>query len=131
MANNWVVADLTNALAFAFGQTTTAVTLPIKVALDTGTGSSTVVGTEVTGGSYVRQSMGITTTTAGQISNSGVITFAGMPAVSSPGVQGLTIWDTNATTPVRKWSGPLVTAKTTNAGDTLSFAIAAIVCSAT
>ncbi len=128
MSNNWVTADATNCLAFDFGATSVAATLPITLGLDTVTGSNTTAGTEVTGGSYARQTFTPNTATAEQISNSAIINFTGMPAVAAPGVQGITIRD-SATTPVAKWRGPLAAAKVTNAGDTLSFAVGAVVAS--
>jgi hypothetical protein len=49
------------------------------------------------------------------------LTFAGMPAVASPGVQGIELWD-SAGTPKRKWWGPLAASVITNLGDTVSIA---------
>lgn len=126
MANNLVVTDASNLLAFDFGVTSVAATLPITLGLDTVTGTNTATGTEVTGGSYARQTFTPNTGTAGQISNSAIINFTNMPAVGGSGVTGITIRD-SAATPKDKWRGPLTTAKTTNAGDTLSFAVAAVV----
>jgi hypothetical protein len=130
MANNWVTADLSSALAFDFGAAgSVAAVTPILLELDTVTGTNTAAGTEVTGGSYARQTFTPSTATAAQISNSNVINFTNMPAIAAPGVQGITLRDSAATS-VAKWRGPLSAAKTTNAGDTLSFAVGAIVASA-
>jgi hypothetical protein len=127
MANNWVTADLSSALAFDFGAAgSVAAVLPITLGLDTVTGSNTAAGTEVAGGSYARQTFTPNTGTPAQISNNAIINFTGMPAIGAPGVQGVTLRD-SAATPVRKWAGALTAAKTTNAGDTLSFAVGSVV----
>jgi hypothetical protein len=129
MANNWVVADLNSALAFDLGIAGSVATVaPILLELDTNLPSSTTVGTPVSGGSYAPQTMALAAVSSGQTSNSAVINFTGMPAVGSPGVQGVTVRD-SAGTPVQKWRGPLTAAKITNAGDTLSFAVGAVVIS--
>lgn len=128
MANNWVVADCTNALAFDFAGTSVPATAPITLGLDTVAGSSTVVGTEVVGGTYARQPYGASFAVPQQVSNAAIVNFTGMPAIPSPGVTGLTLRD-SATTPVAKWRGLLGAAKTTNAGDTLTFAAGAVVAS--
>jgi hypothetical protein len=131
MANNLVVAEGTSLLAFSFGAAgSVAAVLPITLGLDTVTGNSTTAGTEVAGGSYSRQTFTSNIGTPEQISNSNVINFTGMPAVGGAGVTGITIRD-SAGTPVSKWRGPLTAAKTTNAGDTLSFAVAAVAASLT
>lgn len=108
------------------GTAFTAPTAPVKVALTTTVGTATSAGTEVTGGSYARQSLSITAAagaTAG--SNSVALTYTSMPAIGSPGVQGVDVYD-SAGTPVRSWTGALTVAKTTNAGDTFTIAIAAL-----
>jgi len=128
MVNNLVTTESSNMLAFAFGLTNTVPTLPITLGLDTVVGNATTAGTPVAGGSYAPQTFTASGATAEQVSNANAINFTNMPAVASPGVQGITIRD-SATTPARKWSGPLAAAKITNAGDTLSFAVGAVVAS--
>lgn len=88
----------------------------IKVALVTVIGTAAAPGTEVSGGSYARQTITFSTASAGQITNSGAINFTLMPACT---VVGVDEWD-SAGTPVRRWFGPLAAAKTVNAGDTFS-----------
>ncbi len=126
MANNLVTTESSNMLAFAFGLTNTVPTLPVTLGLDTAVGNATTPGTSVPG--VTPQTFTASGATAEQVSNSNGINFTNMPAVPSPGVQGITIRD-SATTPARKWSGPLAAAKITNAGDTLSFAVGAVVAS--
>jgi hypothetical protein len=107
------------------GTTYPAPTAPIKVALVTVTGTTTTAGTEVTGGSYARQSLGTVTPTAAApsvASNPAIINFTGMPVAT---VTGVDIYDSTGT-PVRKAFGDLTASKTTASGDTLSFAIAAL-----
>ncbi|GAC1529558.1 MAG: hypothetical protein NVS3B1_21360 [Marmoricola sp.] len=101
-------------------------TAPVKVALTTTVGTATAAGTEVTGGSYARQTLSITAATGATAgSNSAALTYSSMPAIASPGVQGVDVYD-SAATPVRLWTGALTTAKTTNAGDTFTIAVGAL-----
>lgn len=102
-----------------------APTTPMKIALVTALGTTTVAGTEVVGGSYARQTLTMSAAAAGSASNSALITFTNMPAAT---VVGIDVYDSNAT-PRRCWFGPLTTARTTAAGDQLQFAIASIVAS--
>lgn len=97
-------------------------TTPMKLALCTAVGTATAAGTEVTGGSYARQTIAFTTSAGAGISNSGLITFANMPAATTTSID---IFD-SAGTPRRCWFGSLTASKTTASGDTLSFAIGAI-----
>lgn len=96
----------------------TAPTTPIKVALVTATGSATAAGTEVTGGSYARQSLTMGSASAGSATSSAGLTYTSMPAAT---VTGVDEYD-SAGTPVRRWWGNLTASKTTNAGDTFSIA---------
>jgi hypothetical protein len=117
-----------NALANASmgGTAFTAPTAPIKVALTTTVGTATAAGTEVSGGSYARQTLAITAASGSTPgSNSGALTYTNMPAESSPGVQGVDVYDSTGT-PVRLWTGALTAAKTTNSGDTFTIAIGAL-----
>ncbi|WP_422664591.1 phage tail fiber protein [Streptomyces sp.] len=102
-------------LDFILGLTSTAPTAPLKVALVTAGGSDTVAGTEVTGGSYARQSLTVGAASSGATSNSADVVFTGMPATTVVGVE---IWD-SAGTPVRLWYGTLAASRTVAAGDEL------------
>lgn len=105
--------------------TYTAATTPMKLALATVTGTDTTAGTEVTGGSYARQTITFSAPTLGTpttTSNSGLISFTGMPAVTTTGID---IYDSTAT-PVRRAFAALTSSKTTASGDTLSFAATAV-----
>lgn len=117
-----------NALANASmgGTAFTAPTTPMKVALTTTVGTATAAGTEVTGGSYARQTLAITPASGSTPgSNSGALTYSNMPAIGSPGVQGVDVYDSTGT-PRRIWTGALTAAKTTNAGDTFTIAAGAL-----
>lgn len=90
-------------------------TAPLKVALVTANGSDTAAGTEVTGGSYARQSLTMAAAVNGATSNSADLIFSGMPAATVVGVE---IWD-SAGSPVRLWYGALAASRTVAAGDDL------------
>jgi hypothetical protein len=87
------------------------------------TGSATANGTEVTGGSYAAGGQVITWAAAATQSkaSNAIVSFTGMPATTTNGVE---VWDKGGT-PARKHWGS-ISAKTTNAGDTLSFASGAV-----
>ncbi|MFI1485757.1 hypothetical protein [Streptomyces sp. NPDC020747] len=102
-------------LDFILGLSSTAPTTPIKVALVTAAGSDTAAGTEVTGGSYARQTLSVAAAASGATSNSADLVFAGMPAATVVGVE---VWD-SAGSPVRLWYGPLTDPRTVLAGDEL------------
>jgi hypothetical protein len=102
-----------------------APTTPMKLALVTVLGTATAAGTEVTGGSYARQTLTMSAASAGSASNNALITFANMPAAT---VVGVDVYDSNGT-PRRCWFGPLASSRTTAAGDSLQFAVASIVAS--
>jgi hypothetical protein len=93
-------------------------TSPIKVALVTATGTSSAAGTEVTGGSYARQTITFAAAAGGSISSNVALTYTNMPACT---VTGVDEYD-SASTPVRRWFGNLSSSKTCNAGDTFSIA---------
>lgn len=95
------------------GNSTTAPTTPLKVALVTANGDDATAGTEVTGGSYARQSLTVGAASAGATSNSADLVFTGMPAATVVGVE---VWD-SAGTPVRLWYGALTASRTVAAGD--------------
>jgi len=98
------------------------VTGPIKLALVTANGDDATPGTEVTGGSYARQTITFSAAASGSIANSASISFAGMPAAT---VVGIEIYD-SAGTPKRLAYGALTTSRVVTAGDTVQFASSAI-----
>lgn len=104
------------------GTTAYTVTGPIKLALVTANGDDATPGTEVTGGSYARQTITFSAASSGSISNSASISFAGMPAAT---VVGIEIYD-SAGTPKRLAYGALTTSRVVTAGDTVQFASSAI-----
>lgn len=109
----------------ALGTAYTTPTTPIKLALSTTTSSDTSAGTEVSGGSYARQTITFGTASAANpsvISNSAAINYTNMPATTTTDCN---VYD-SAGTPIREWWGALTASKTTSSGDTLSFAIAAL-----
>ena len=116
---NTIENELLDALV---GASSFTVTTPIKLALVTANGTDSSAGTEVTGGSYARQTIGFTAASGGSISNSAVINFTGMPAAT---VVGIELYD-SAGTPKRLAYGALTSSKTVDAGDTIQFAISAI-----
>jgi hypothetical protein len=123
VANNIVLAEASRVLDASLGTATfTAPTGPMKLALETVTGTNAAAGTEVTGGSYARQAITFTAASSGSTSNSNTITFTAMPAAT---VTGLEIYD-SAGSPRRAWVGALSASKTMGAGDTLSFPTASI-----
>lgn len=123
MANNIVIAEANRLLNASLGTVAfVAPTAPLKVALLTSVGSNVTAGTEVTGGSYTRQTVTFAASANGTASNSNSISFSSMPSST---ITGLEIYD-SAGTPRRIWQGALSAAKTVGAGDSLSFAVGAI-----
>lgn len=104
------------------GTASYTVTTPIQLALMTANGSDSAAGTEVSGGSYARQTIAFGSASGGQIANNAVINFTGMPAAT---VVGIEIYD-SAGTPKRLAYGALTANKTTASGDTLQFASSSI-----
>jgi hypothetical protein len=90
------------------------------VDLVTTMGTATTAPTKVTGGSYAAQTPTWSAASARTKSNSATVNFTGLPAATVVGI------DVSNTTPARSWFIPLTTTKTVGAGDTLSFASAAI-----
>lgn len=120
---NIVTAEANRLGDATFGTATyTAPTTPMKLALATTASTASAAGTEVTGGSYARQTIAFSAFSSGSTSNSGAINYTNMPATTTSHVD---IYD-NAGSPRRAWFGALTASKTTAAGDTLSFAIGAI-----
>lgn len=105
------------ALDWLFGNTVTAPVLPLKLALTTTVPTDSAAGTEVTGGSYARQTITVgSAASGGALSNTADIVFASMPAVGGSGVRGFEVWD-SAGTPVRWWHGVPTVERTVTAGD--------------
>lgn len=100
------------------GNATTAPSGSLKVALVTANGSDAAAGTEVTGGSYARQTVTFSASASGATSNVGSLTWTGMPACTVVGVE---VWD-SAGSPVRWWWGALAASKAVNSGDTFTIA---------
>lgn len=76
---------------------------------------------EVTGGSYARQLVSLGAAASGASANDGAINFTGMPAVTTPGVTHVGLWDAVSAGNFL-WAGPLGTRDVraftaTNAGD--------------
>lgn len=103
----------------------TAAATPMKLALATATGTATVAGTEVSGGSYARQTIVFSAPSAGATSNNALISFTNMPAATTTGID---IYDSTGT-PVRRAFAALTSSKVTASGDTLSFAATAVAAS--
>jgi len=99
---------------------TTAFTMPAAVYIGLYSVSPTDAGggTEISGGSYARQSAAFTAAASGATSNSANIDFTGMPAVT---VVAIGVHDAASAGNLLLW-GTLTTNKTTDAGDTLRIA---------
>lgn len=104
------------------GASAFSVTTPIKLALVTANGSDSAAGTEVTGGSYARQTIAWDAAASGQIANSAEINFTGMPTCT---VVGIEVYD-SAGTPKRLMYGSLAASKSVTSGDTIQFAAGSI-----
>jgi hypothetical protein len=120
------MSDLTDGaesrtIAWLTGQSTTAPTMPYVARLMTANGSDSAAGTEVTGGSYTRQSISLGAPTGSnptQVSNSALVRFDLLPACTIVGVE---VWDSNGTPFRWWWKGGLN--RTVLAGDAVEFAI--------
>jgi hypothetical protein len=99
---------------WTLGNSATAPTGPMKLALLTANGSAGAAGTEVAGGSYARQTYTPGTAASRTTDNTGDISFTGMPACT---VTGWEIYD-SAGSPVRWWFGTFSSPRTYAAGDT-------------
>jgi len=119
---NLTTAAANKLLDHVNGVTSWTPTTPLKVALVTVLGSAASAGTEVTGGTYSRQTIVPAAAFAESAASSAGITFGPMPACT---VVGLEIYD-SAGTPVRIWWGPLAASRTLAAGDTLTFSTSQI-----
>ena len=102
------------ALKFITGQSVTQPSAPLYLALFTDAGTDSSAGTEVTGGSYARQTIafGTPTSGAGTVINSADITFANMPACT---ITHAAVYDA-ATSGNRLFYGVLTTSQIINAG---------------
>jgi len=105
----------------------TATTAPTKCRFMTANGSATANGTELATSAGYTSGTGAPTITfaaaaTGSSATSGVVSVTNMPATT---VVGIEVWDSNGT-PKRQELGTLSASKTTNLGDTLSFATGAI-----
>jgi len=108
-----------------------ASTAPIRTRYMTANGSGTAAGTELAtsagytsgvGAPATTWAAGVSTAAPATAQNSVAVSTTNMPATT---VVGIEEWD-SAATPVRQEWGALSANKTTNAGDTLSFAAGAI-----
>lgn len=101
-----------------------ALTGPIKQKLTTSASTATAQGTEVSGGSYTAGGSSVTfgAAASGTSSNSTAVTYTNMPVATTTGI----VLTDSAGTPIWTEYGALTASKTTAAGDTLSFAIAAV-----
>jgi len=100
------------------GTTSYTMPSPVYVALFTAAPGDAGGGTEVTGGSYARQTAAFTAAASGATSNSANIDFTGMPAATTVAIA---IFDAS-TSGNMLVHGTLTTNKTTDAGDTLRIA---------
>lgn len=122
MANAWDQTAASRVLRAELGITAhVAPTTPIMNRLMSANGSASANGTQVTGGSYAAQNLStaLGTEANGAVASNAVVSHTGMPATTTNGVEW---WDSNGT-PRRAMWGALTVAKTTGAGDTLSFAV--------
>jgi hypothetical protein len=118
-----VAGNLTNYLESKLidhflGTTTYTKPTTVYVGLFTVTPGEAGGGTEVTGGSYARQSAAFGAASAGATTNSANIDFAGMPAATTVAIG---IFDAITSGNMLLY-GALTTNKTTDAGDTLRIA---------
>lgn len=118
MADN--LTDTAENLVLTWLLTASAATRPTSpwtVALITTAtpGTDSALGSEVTGGSYARQSAAWTIT-GNAAENTGAITYTNMPAAT---IGGVAIFENGGT---RLWYGTLSANKTTNSGDTFTIA---------
>lgn len=100
------------------GTTSYTMPSPVYVALFTVAPSDAGGGTEVTGGSYARQTAAFTAASSGATSNSANIDFTGMPAATTVAIA---LFD-QLTSGNMLVHGTLTTNKQTDAGDTLRIA---------
>ena len=105
-----------------------ASTSPIKCRLYTTSGTENAAGSEVSGGSYVSQTVTFAASTNADppVAVSSVLaSFTSMPACTVVAVE---LWD-SAGTPKRLWWGLLAASKVLNAGDTFQIDSGSLTCS--
>jgi hypothetical protein len=119
-------AEANRLIDASLGTTTyVAPTGPMKLALYSVIGSAATTGTEVTGGSYGRQTIAFAAAASASAGNSGAVSFTNMPAITTVAVE---IFD-SAGSPRREGFGALTANKTTASGDTLTFPIGSVLVS--
>jgi hypothetical protein len=96
----------------------------VYLALFTSSTSDAGGGTEVTGGSYARQAVTFSAAAGGLCENSTALNFVNMPVAT---VTHCAVIDAS-TAGNFLFHGPLVASRTTQAGDTLTFAVGALDC---
>lgn len=102
---------------WVIGNVVTQPTAPLKLALTTTLPTDSTPGTEVTGGSYARQSITFGSVSGGLVSNSVLVRFDNLPTAT---IVGAEVWD-SAGSPVRLlWKA---FSKSVTAGDALEFAV--------
>lgn len=77
---------------------------------------------EATGGSYARQAGSFGAAAAGEVSNTAIIDFTGMPSAT---ITHVGIWSSSTATASANfmWGGALTASKSTNSGDTFRIAV--------
>ena len=122
MADNLTNTAENGLLDHLVGTASFSITTPIKLALVTVLGTDAAAGTEVTGGTYARQSVTWNSAASGSVANAAEINFTGMPACT---VVAIDVYDSNGS-PKRLFYGGLTASKTVAAGDTVQFAAGSI-----
>lgn len=122
MADNLTNTAENKMLDALVGTASYSANTPIKLALVTAAGSDSAAGTEVSGGSYARQTITFNAASSGSIASAATVSFTNMPTST---VVGIELWD-SAGTPVRLAYGSLTSSKSLTSGDTLEFAAGSI-----
>ncbi len=108
-------------LDHAVGKTSYTMPGTVKVCLYTSNPTAADVGTEVTGGSYTRQTLATAAASGGSAVTSGVITFSGLPDCTSTPITHVAVRDSGSGGNLL-WFGPLAASKSPSAGDSVSIA---------
>ena len=122
MADNLTNTAENKMLDALVGTASYSANTPIKLALVTANGNDATAGTEVSGGSYARQTLTFNAASSGSIASAATVSFTNMPTCT---VVGIELWD-SAGTPVRLAYGSLTSNKSLTSGDTLEFAAGSI-----
>lgn len=109
------------------GTASTSSPADVYVALFTSSPTDAGSGTEVTGGSYARQTATFASAASGTTDNDADVVFTGMPAAT---VTHFGIYDAS-TAGNLLWWGAFAASKTTTSGDTLTIPAAGLVISET